>query len=297
MAQAEYINDHYEIATDRLPTQFVDKPNIDALVKTWTEMLQEVESDLWDIDHKTRFLEVEGGNIERYGSLYGIKREFHESDFSYWSKIIGEILARSSDGTVDNIRIIGEAITGTWGTNILEHTNPVNWQINNVPFLTGAVFLYGFYSDGGVPLRFTGQEASLLRKGCPITTGSVVYGVHTVTFEDENNLFIPCEIEEEDDALHVRKTPNNSSEPLVTSLGVPYVTTLDNVSRYGKDWELAILPEIGLSRQSFRVDPDQERLMLQKKGSTGVEEFVVEFDGIDNTHGVFLEISTDYLEE
>ena len=181
------INNHTEVAYERLLGQFKDKPIIQAILQTWTDKIQEVENDLYDLMTKTLFLNAEGSNLERYGQLFGIQFPEGLTDAEYLELLISEILTRSSDGTPDRIRQILEATTGIYGTRFFEHYNQ-----NQKPFVMGCNVVYG-YADDGVTFDVTSstKEAQYVQAASPVTTGSCVLGIHRF---GEDTLFIPSEV-------------------------------------------------------------------------------------------------------
>lgn len=187
MAVPSKITDHTDRAYELLLGQFKDKPVIAALLKTWTDMIQEVEDDLYSLMAETLFLNAEGKNLERYGQLFGIPFPDGLTDEEYRELLIAEIMKRSSDGTPDRIRQILEATTGIKGARIFEHYNG-----NQTPWVMGCNLVYG-YADEDVTfdVSLESKEAKFLVWASPITTGSCILGVHRDT---PSNLFIPAEI-------------------------------------------------------------------------------------------------------
>lgn len=187
MSVPEYISDHTERAKELMLGQFRDKLVIEALLKTWTDVIQEVETDLYSLMTKTLFLNAEGSNLERYGQLFGIPFPEGLTDKEYRETLISEIMRRSSDGTPDRIRQILEATTGVYGARIFEHYNA-----NQQPWVMGCNVVYGYAEEGiEFDVALETREARLLAWASPITTGSCVLGVHK---GDPTNLFIPSEI-------------------------------------------------------------------------------------------------------
>lgn len=187
MAVPEYISDHTERAKELMLGQFRDKPVIESLLKTWTDMIQEVETDLYSLMARTLFLNAEGSNLERYGQLFGIPFPEGLTDKEYRETLISEIMRRSSDGTPDRIRQILEATTGLTGARIFEHFNA-----NQQPWIMGCNVVYGYATEEiEFDVSLETREAKLLAWASPITTGSCVLGVHR---GDPTNLFIPSEI-------------------------------------------------------------------------------------------------------
>lgn len=180
------IGNHTERAYDRLLGQFKDKPLIEALLKSWTDVYQELEQDAYDVMMKTLFLTGDKNNLSRYGELFGIPYPEGMSTTEYREILITEILRRSSDGTPDRIRQILEATTGITRTRFFEHYNGLQ-----KPYVMGCNFVYGYDLNGTAAISLNSNEARIVQKASPVTTGSAVLGIHT---GQESTLFIPSEV-------------------------------------------------------------------------------------------------------
>lgn len=281
------ITDHTDATYDKLLGQFKDKPVIQAVLKTWTDKIQEVEDDLYDLMTKTLFLSAEGVNLQRYGSLLGITRPAGIADGAYRELLIAEILRRSSDGTPDRIRQILEATTGMTGMRIFEHINE-----SQLPTVTTALMAYG-YSDGTTDnFVINGDEGKYLKWASPITTGSVVIGQH---IGDEGSLFIPSELVSPLDRLHVDLVGDPNIDPdYLTDNNDDYIAIQSNeFDQSGQGYENAILPEFGGSTTRFQVDFNAGIEDFNTDGTLGVEEFFVDSNtGVDNSHGILLEVAS-----
>lgn len=273
--------DHYEVGTDFLPTQYKEKPNIDAMLQTYFDASQVVEQDLFDIMTKTLFLNAEGKNLERYGDLFNIKRGANISDIDYREQLIAEIIRRSSSGSPDNIRQILEATTGMVDTRIYEHVNTRT--------LTGGVYVFGYSPSFTDAINLNGNEGTYVKRASPVTTGSCVLGLHTKQFVDVNELFIPCEFVINLNDLRVSDAAQTGLDFLVNET-IDNIATrgTDNVT-FGKGWEQGLLAEYGTAVEAFHVEQtsDEERFLVE--AGNGVESFAIELDGIETTHGVMLE--------
>ena len=172
-------------------------------MQTWQSVVQDVEDDLYDVKKKTEFFMAEGDNLDRYGHWVGLTRRFGEPDFSYQDRIAAEIIARASDATPDSMRRVIEAVIGINTSDCIEYMHPGLHYSNNVDLSTGGIFLYGF-AEPSAPRPIRGGEAELLLGACPITTGSVVMGIHQRLRAGENSLFIPSELLLVPDNLGVR---------------------------------------------------------------------------------------------
>lgn len=287
------ITDHYLEMVDRLPVQFQDKTNIDLMIQTYAKQIQEIEDLFWEILDETKFHEARGVNLDHYGLLLGKPRPAGMDDNDYFVEVAGEIIARASDGTVNSIRKVTEAVNRIYSSDIIEINNTINWRNNSVPYLTGDVMVYGYYNISARTL--SGNEGDLLLKACPITTRTAIYGEHIQLSDSINNLFIPCEIEVTPDDLQVYTDFDTTVADLVTD-----VAGTDNIAvsgttfaSYGKNWELAILPEDDQSGDILSVnDGNQFQDFLVDTDDEGQTNFFVQTAGVNTDHGVMLEIST-----
>ena len=186
MSVPVYISNHTEDAADRLLGQFKDKPFIEAILKSWTDVYQELEDDMQHVMLSTLFLTGERNNLARYGELFGIVYPEGMSTQEYREILTTEIIRRSSDGTPDRIRQILEATTGITDTKIFEHYNGFQ-----KPSIMGCNFVYGYDLDGSSILTLDGKEAEMIQKASPITNGSAVLGLHSGA---ASTLFIPSEL-------------------------------------------------------------------------------------------------------
>lgn len=286
------IEDHYEEMVEIFPTQFQDKPNIDALLQVWNEQIQEIEDCFWSIFDNTKFLEAGGVNLDRYGYLLGLSRPAGMSDDEFFSIVAGEVIARASDATVDSIRTITEAVTGLRRTNIIEINNTIRWRNTGYPQLTGDVMIYGYFSLKDRLL--SGFEGNLLKRACPVTTGVAIYGQHIQFDEDVNNLYIPCEVILSPDPMGVESPVGNPLDELVTdAVGTDNIAvSANNFEAFGDNWELAILPEESSGGGVLVVNAGEGFENFNINSSEGQEIFNVQTEGIENNHGIMLEIST-----
>lgn len=286
------IEEHTLDLIESMPTQFRDKTNIETLLNVWGNYVQEIEDHYFSIFEETRFFEASGVNLDRYGFLLGLKRPAGMVDSEFRSIIAGEIVARASDSTMDSIRTTIEAVTGMERTNIIDINNTVEWRNSGYPKLTGDVMVYGYYTRGN--RRLSGYEGELLKKACPVTTEVSVYGEHIQLDPENNNLWIPCEVKLLPDPVGVESPLGNSPlDELVTD-----AAGTDNLAvsgtrfdSYGVNWELGILPEDSSGGGSLVVETDEGFDTLNIQTSNGTEVFEVQTEGIENNHGVLLEIS------
>lgn len=196
MAVTEKITNHSESAYDRLLGQFKEKPIITAVLKTWTDLIQEVEDDYFSLMSETLFLNGSGKNLERYGQLFNIPLPEGMPDKEYRELLIAEIMRRSSDGSPDRIRKIVEATTGMYNTQFFEHFNGFRTTEDfpfHTPYVLGCNFLFGYGEEDSInfDLSYETKEAKYLKWASPVTTGSCVLGLHS---DEPSNLYIPSEL-------------------------------------------------------------------------------------------------------
>ena len=288
------INDHLDQMIEEFPSQFQDKPNITALLEVWNEQIQYLEDSLWETFAGTQFFDAKGVNLDRYGLLLGLVRPAGMSDDEFASLVAGEVVARASDATGDSIRKITEAVTGLRNTNIIEINNTLRWRADGYPALTGSVFIYGYYSRKD--RKLSGFEGNLLKRACPITTDVAVFGQHIQFDENNNNLWIPCEVILTPDPIGVETPLGNPLDELVTdAVGTDNLAvSATNFEAYGANWELSILPEEAGGGGTFVVNSGEEFENFLIDTDEESEILTVQTSGIDDSHGVLLEISTSY---
>lgn len=294
MAETIAVTDHYERVAERLPTQFRDKPNIDALVEVWTDQIQELEDHFNEIPVNTRLHKAGGVNLDRYGELLGIKRPPDFNDDEWFGVIAGKLAARASDATVNSIRKTTEALTEMFNTNIIEIHNKLEWISNGTVRLTGDIFVYGYYNRRDRTL--SGQEGNLLKAACPVTTNVAIFGQHIQYSDSERSLYIPCEIAFTNDELGVKDPSDPTVHTLVDDAGGTnsFALSANNFDKFGPNWENGVLPEEGGGNELLSVnalDPGFEDFLVSEEDDLG-QRFRVNTDGIGTDHGIFLEIST-----
>lgn len=272
--------DHYEVGTELLPTQYREKPNIDAMLRTYFDATQVVENDLYDIMTKTLFLNAEGVNLERYGNLFNIRRGATVSDADYREQLIAEIIRRSSEGTPDGIRKLIEATTGMVETHVYEHMNTKTW--------TGGLFIYGYSPTEFDVINLNGNEGVYVKHAAPVTTGSCVLGLHTKKFQDVDELFVPSEFTVSTNKLRV-SDGSGGLDFLVNETDDFISTRGSNTLIYGEGWERGVLAEYGTAVEAFHVEKTAEEERLLVESGNGVESFKIAVDGIENHRGILLE--------
>lgn len=294
MGEVKKIVDHYERVAERLPTQFRDKPNIDAFVQAWTKQVQDLEDHLYSIPVNTRLHTAVGVNLDRYGALLGLRRPAGADDDEWFSIIAGKIVARASDATVNSIRKTTEAVTQMYNTNIIEYDNKFEWLGNGYNKLTGDVFVYGYYNKKDRTL--SGYEGDLLKAACPITTDVAIFGQHIQYSDSERSLYIPCELNFVNDTMAVIDEGDPTQHSASTdAAGTDLLAVAGtNVESYGDNWENGVLPELGGGETILSVnalDPGFEDFLIQEEDESP-QRFNIQVDGVNTNHGIFLEIST-----
>lgn len=273
---------HEEVSGDLIPTQYRERPNIEAFYQTWFDKSQELETDFLDVLYETFFLVAEGNNLNRYGNLFGLRRVEGSLDSEYRERIVKDILKRSSDGSPDRIRQILEATTGITNTQIFEHVNSRT--------MTGGLYVYGYSPTNAPVLSLDGNEGDLIKVAAPVTTGSCVLGLHTPRFESNNELFIPTELIATREPLYV-----DGEDFLVNEVDDNIAIRNTNTRVYGLGWEQGLLAEIGTLADQFVVESGSGEEDFIVESSGGEEAFQVEVDGVGNDKGVFLETAQHNL--
>lgn len=292
MAEATIITDHYERVAERLPTQFRDKPNIDAIVTAWSRQIQDLEDHLSSIPTGTQLHLAQGVNLDRFGEYLGIVRPAGFNDDQWFGVLAGKLASRASDGTVNSIRQTTEALTQMFDTNIIEVNNKVEWVANGINRQTGDILVYGYYNKRDRVL--SGEEGNLLKAACPVTTDVAIFGQHIQYSDSEKSLYIPCEIITVNDEMAVKDFGDVTEHTAVTDAGGTDTLALsaDNFTKYGPRWEHGVLPEADGGATLLAVnalDPGFEDFQIN---DGEIQRFNINVDGIGTDHGIFLEIST-----
>ena len=294
MAETIAITDHYLRTAERLPSEFRDRPNIDAVVETWTGQVQDLEDCLNTIPVGTRLHLAKGVQLDRYGAALGETRPPDFNDDEWFGVIAGKLAARASDATVNSIRRTTEALTEMFKTNIIEFNNKVEWDSSGINRQTGDILVYGFYNRRDRIL--SGQEGDLLLAACPVTTDVAIFGQHIQYSDSEKSLYIPCEVTFSPDTM-AAKDPNDPTIHTIVSdiAGTDtFALAADNFESFGPNWEHGVLPEDDSGSTLLSVnalDPGFEDFLVNYDPE-GVQRFNINVDGIATDHGIFLEIST-----
>lgn len=285
MAEITKISDHYQKAIERLPEQFRDKPNIDAILQTWFSAIQDIEDDLIDMREGIRLYEARGVNLDRYATTLGLTRDFEESDGSLFGRIATKILSRSSEGSTESLRRAVETVTGLDRTNIIEFNNIIEWENDSEPFLTGGVLVYGYYYSSSDIIHDV--KSNVIEGACPATVDNVIFGKH-LNDTGINNLWIPCEVVLEGDDLVFRDAAD-VIDNAVDGLGNQIVISAGNFKSFGEGWEQGILPEDDIRLDNLVVEPSGENLGIETE--LGGELLNMASSGLGN-NGVLLEVYT-----
>lgn len=288
MAEIVKIESHYNDMLDRLPMQFRDKPVIEAMLSVWFEAVQEIEDDLDLMRVSTRLLSAEGVQLDRYGKVLGLTRDFNESDGQFFGRIATRLISRASDGSTEGLQKVTEAITGLSNTNVIEFNNPVEWENNNVDLLTGGVLVYGEYSDQNSNLA--NVNVDVISGACVAGIGSTVFGRHLNT-NASSSLWIPCEVILEGDDLVYRDIVD-VIDNAVDELGNQIVVNANNFARFGDRWENAVLPEDDIQTEDFTINAGSLDTFSVDTGS-GAQQFKIAKSGID-LKGIMLEVATTF---
>ena len=294
MAESTAITDHYELVAENLPTQFRDRPNIDAIVESWSTQVQDIEDHLNEIPLETKLHKARGVNLDRYGELLGIVKPPGFNDDEWFGVIAGKLAARSSDATVNSIRKTTEALTEMYLTNIIEVHNKLEWLNNGINRMTGDVMVYGYYNKRDRIL--SGLEGDLLLAACPVTTGVAIFGQHIQYSDSERSLYIPCEVSFLNDTMAVKDPADPTLHTAVDDdAGTnTFALSSDNFDKYGPNWENGVLPEEFGGSELLAInalDPGFEDFLVSEEEGL-IERFRINTDGVGTDHGIFLEIST-----
>jgi hypothetical protein len=286
------INNHLDQFEEEFPSQFRDKPNIYKLMQNVVEKVQDIEDLFWSIFEGTKFFKAKGVNLDRYGLVLGKPRPAGLEDPEYFILLAGEVIARSSDGTVDGIRKRLEAVLGVFKTNIILLNNTITWRdTGNYPALTGGVFVYGYTQDP--TRRLTGTEGDILKAACPVTTATAIYGQHFSPRSlriSRSSLWIPCEI-----ILPAPQYDIISTDNIPTDI---IAVRADNFKAYGKGWESGMLAEHGSFSEEALIDStDAEDLLeIESRDYDNNNQYwadILQFqsEGYSADRGVLLEVS------
>jgi hypothetical protein len=244
------ITDITEQAYENLTSPLTDKPKIKALLKTWTDMLQLIQDDLYLLMTETLYKNAEGVNLDRYGEILGISRSPTTGDELYKSQIVGEILKRSSDGSPDRIREIMEATSRLTNTKYFEHVSTDQQLIGNM----GAIMIYGEPTQSNMPIEVFGLEGTYLRQASPVTTGSCVYGYAN----DPERLWVAAELASIISPLYVQDGIT-TDDFLVTDNADKVSYRGSQADFYEDGWERGIVSEIVSSggEDGLQVEPNE----------------------------------------
>lgn len=291
------IQNHLDQIDEALPVQFKDKPNIYALIQNCAGKIQEIEDLYWSIFEQTQFYKAKGVNLDRYGFMLNKKRPAGMSDEEYFIVLAGEIIARSSDATVDGIRKRVEAVLKLFKSNIILVNNTLNWRtLSTYPDLTGSVFFYGYTTNS--TRRLTGREGDILKAACPVTTSVAIFGQH-LTYRSlritTSSLWIPCEIETYPSQIIVNDPPDPPFDRLVADSSDvnsdTFVVRGSEFKAYGKNWEHGRLAEFGSFAEEAIIDTEVAEDYFEIESDDFTDVLLIESEGWSADRGVLLEVS------
>ena len=273
------IMDHNKEAFEKLPTQFVDKPILKALIETWMKTSQELEQDFYDIETKSYFKVAEGKQLDRYGSLLSSPRVTGSPDESFRFQLVEQIMKRSSDGTPDRIREVLEATTVITDTNIFEH-------------FIGAIFIYGVVPvDFDLSLVERAEIADIVKAGAPVTTSATVLGVT----KDQSSLWIPSELVTELSLVKLVDTPPagaGDTDVLATQPSGDFIAVKIPQFVSFIDSENGKLAEKGIPTETFVIEsPTEEDLVVSPEGDVFEINISSSSFPFFSNHGIPLEIN------
>lgn len=289
MSQPTHTSSHEVEGSSLVPAQFSEKKNFQSFLGTWLGKAQEIEDVFYDgLFQKHLYLKMSGYTLDKLAHLFGLKRSVGETDDELRRRVVGEIMKRSSDGTPDRIREIISALIPIKNLRIFEH-------------YPSSLYLYGFSDMEN--FSFKGVEADYVKDAAPVGTGSTVLGF--IKGSDTSHLFIPSEIE-----FQLKNSTVTAPQPSDTDLnplfdwnlvtpdgggGFNQLVVRDNERVDTSDssngnFANAILPEIGYRRERFIVQTTQGSEEASVDTITGVEDFLVDNEGVENDKGIMLEI-------
>ena len=283
MPVVEHNTNYVEDGDDLLMEQFFDSPNVRALLQTISEEVQELEDVYYnDLLVAHLFRNMTGHVLTKTAELLGITRGVEETDSELSPKVIGAILGRSSDGTLNRIREILQALTDLKDMHGFQH-------------YPGSLLVYGVSENPNY--RLQGQEAEYLRAAAPVTTGSTVFGV--VRGQDNSRLFIPSEIAFDVKQLVVEDLVSSEFNLVAPDggVGLNNIVVRDEIFSGFTEQDIrddprianAIMAETTFRDEVFRVNTASGEVAFQVDTTTGREDFQVTIAGIDNTRGILLD--------
>lgn len=273
MSEAIKITDHYEEARKLLPSQFYEKPYINAQLKAIADACQDAEDTLYDQVYLGKFVATAiGTDLERIGRLYGINRLLGESDDDLRNRIGAEVLRRNAEGSTLSVKKVMSSYSGLSNMRIFEHS-------------TGGLIVYGETLDQSYEL--TDLEPQYMKEASPVTTGSVVFGVSYS--EEYSNTIIPAEL----DLTYYNLTVDDAGEQknLVTGAAVEsknIVVRTNSDDSFSSDSQNAQLAEFTTTTEQFQMNispTETDGLEL----NTPLNYLDVSFEGIENDRGVPLQ--------
>lgn len=103
---------HVTEALGNLIEQFKDKPIIAALLESWVEQLQDLETAIFTSEAAMRLDNAEGEQLDGLGAIVGEARE-GRTDLFYRAAIAARISLNLSTATLEEIRALIRAVAGT----------------------------------------------------------------------------------------------------------------------------------------------------------------------------------------
>lgn len=97
------INNHVQQALARLLQQYANSPNIQNLITALVNPIQDIESELTDMNNLRYLPEATGAQLDIIGSIVGIARISGQSDASYLNSIYGQITINTSQGQPEQV--------------------------------------------------------------------------------------------------------------------------------------------------------------------------------------------------
>lgn len=117
---ATEIQDHEQRARDNLIAQFQQKPDLEALLNSYIEQIQDLETVYFDLVDDRTLDSAIGAQLDGIGDIVGEDRQ-SRSDADYRLAIRSRIIVNNSTGTTEDLNQLGRSLLGsTFGFEVSE---------------------------------------------------------------------------------------------------------------------------------------------------------------------------------
>jgi hypothetical protein len=164
----EQINNHSEIAIDKLLAQFKEKPKIDALIRMQTDQIQDLENAAFGLYVGRSLQTATGATLDRWGNLLGELRS-GRSDSEYRAAMFFKITRNIAQGTPSDLISIFQILTGAQNVKYSE-------QYPATAFLVGIGMPEGTDTDILGPYIKAAAPAGVRLGQITVATGDRVFG-------------------------------------------------------------------------------------------------------------------------